>query len=798
MFSLFLAAPRPIPAVPAQVMVPVGPPLSLWERQFQAAVPRANATKAAAECRSKRPCRCKILGECENGMTTEPTGRFPLHPPSHYCKVYSLCGDMLPMHLRPGTAESKEIVKNSRTHKNSQKSAATDPQAAAKKAAKKAVANAEATKAANAKAADKQATDRAAVAEAASAKAAADKQAADKKAADAGVVAAEASAEAAARDTAVRKDAADKAAAATAGPHGVADAPDAGSPWAGTVAEPAPVVPAYSAPAPSGSITATLPVPAAAAPVLAEAEASPGPESDAHQVCWSTREGVTDEWCANNCVTGCNAGALAMCTCGIGATKPKSATRVVPIDPNHVEGDSLTDWSGAPAPINSVPSANDCHPIAVGYSDFWCATTCATGNCPEDLCKCGAAGKQESDELFGKVQGDWAEAEKRARTAADTPGGCTVADCPGGLPSNAGKDPNSQESKEYEKAMDDWKEGEKRVKAADPKEAYPYGLPPAQQQQQQQQQQQADPSLPPKKVKCVGLAPFDNADRDQWCTVTCNPSATNQARICPPTMCKCEGDTVGESAAPVAPQPPVNTEESLENRDKTVADRDAKIAERDQDAKSAVAERDAKIAERDAETARILDEKTEREANQNDDWSAKASAERDSVTKERDEEIASRAGDSTVPQFESAHGLPEAPPQAAAAAPAVVPTSGAVSTAPIAAAPATAAPVPATVPVPAAPVQDIAAVPAPVLPDVPPLRDAPAAVVPVPALPDVPPLRDAPSAAVPGVPVTAAADTSSCKARSNAATDEWCTLTCQTGSCPETLCQCGAASSRSK
>ena len=77
-----------------------------------------------------------------------------------------------------------------------------------------------------------------------------------------------------------------------------------------------------------------------------------------------------------------------------------------------------------------------------------------------------------------------AEAEKRARTAADTPGGCTVADCPGGLPSNAGKDEDSEESKEYDKAIDDWKEGEARIKAADPMEAYPYGLPPAQQQQQ--------------------------------------------------------------------------------------------------------------------------------------------------------------------------------------------------------------------------------------------------------------------------------------------------------------------------
>ena len=102
--------------------------------------------------------------------------------------------------------------------------------------------------------------------------------------------------------------------------------------------------------------------------------------------------------------------------------------------------------------------------------------------CIDGECKCGDAAKQESKEMIGQVKDNWAEAEKRARAAADEPGGCTVADCPGGLPSNAGKDEDSQESKEYDKAIDDWKEGEARIKAADPNEAYPYGLPPAQQQ----------------------------------------------------------------------------------------------------------------------------------------------------------------------------------------------------------------------------------------------------------------------------------------------------------------------------
>merc|ERR1740117_232771 len=270
-------------------------------------------------------------------------------------------------------------------------------------------------------------------------------------AADSATKAAEATAEAKARDAAVRKDAADTAATATTVPSGVgepAQAPvaeeaiyaDAG------VGTAAPAVPAYSAPAPSGSDASngrggtsdpaySAPAPSGSDASKAAAEPAASPAADA-QICWSTRAGVTDEWCMGMIGT-----EQAMCECGNAADRPTAKpAAIVPIDPNHVNGDKLTDWSGAPAPINTVPSAKDCVPIAVGYSDFWCSTTCATGSCPEELCKCGDAAKQESKEMIGQVKDNWAEAEKRARAAADSPGGCTVADCPGGLPSNAGKD----------------------------------------------------------------------------------------------------------------------------------------------------------------------------------------------------------------------------------------------------------------------------------------------------------------------------------------------------------------------
>ena len=128
---------------------------------------------------------------------------------------------------------------------------------------------------------------------------------------------------------------------------------------------------------------------------------------------------------------------------------------------------------------------------------------------------------------------------------------------------------------------------------------------------------------------------------------------------------------------------------------------------------------------------------------------------------------------------------------------------------------ATAAPAPVAVPavpfpVAAEPVAAPAAVPAPAVPAVPEVT-APVAV-PVPvvspvAAPTAPVQAPAPvaepAAAVPApapvAPVAPVVATASCKAVSNAATDDWCSLTCGAGAaaCPETLCKCDAAESPS-
>ena len=121
----------------------------------------------------------------------------------------------------------------------------------------------------------------------------------------------------------------------------------------------------------------------------------------------------------------------------------------------------------------------------------------------------------------------------------------------------------------------------------------------------------------------------------------------------------------------------------------------------------------------------------------------------------------------------------------------------AAAAAPVAAAPApvAAVPVPATSPAPAAVAEPVAAAPAPVAAPattavpVPATSPAPAVVAPV-AEPAPVAAAPAPVAEAPAAPQI---DTSKCVAISPAATNEWCILTCGTGSCPETLCQCDGA-----
>ena len=68
--------------------------------------PLTNASKVAASCRSRDMCRCQIFGECDGtDFVAQPSERFPVHHPDHYCKIYGLCNsdprNNLPEHLVP-------------------------------------------------------------------------------------------------------------------------------------------------------------------------------------------------------------------------------------------------------------------------------------------------------------------------------------------------------------------------------------------------------------------------------------------------------------------------------------------------------------------------------------------------------------------------------------------------------------------------------------------------------------------------------------------------------------------------
>ena len=68
-------------------------------------VSKSGTPLTADGCRADDLCRCKIFGDCHNGMTTTPTSTYPLHHAAHYCKYYGLCDYAdLPEHLRAAEA----------------------------------------------------------------------------------------------------------------------------------------------------------------------------------------------------------------------------------------------------------------------------------------------------------------------------------------------------------------------------------------------------------------------------------------------------------------------------------------------------------------------------------------------------------------------------------------------------------------------------------------------------------------------------------------------------------------------
>jgi hypothetical protein len=203
---------------------------------------------------------------------------------------------------------------------------------------------------------------------------------------------------------------------------------------------------------------------------------------------------ATDEWCTSTCATDyCPPTA---CKCD---DKPKrtatghSSVQLLAPQDSPAPAAALdavpTDWAtGAPLPQPAAyqPDTRDyagngntsCVSILAGTSDYWCATSCAAGDCPQTMCKCGEGAKKSKEDAAAK-------------------------------------------------ALDSWKEAEARVKAVEPDTAYPGGLPTA----APSPAPAASPGASATPGKCTAIVATATND---WCTATCATS------YCPPTSCKCD------------------------------------------------------------------------------------------------------------------------------------------------------------------------------------------------------------------------------------------------------------------
>jgi hypothetical protein len=190
------------------------------------------------------------------------------------------------------------------------------------------------------------------------------------------------------------------------------------------------------------------------------------------------------------------------------------------------------------------------------YQDGWCISACLINFCLDDICTCGTdsegrTAKERGEAIDKENMDNWGESEKRERS-----GDCTIVSCPGGLPSDVGKQANetSQQNEDYQNGIDAWKEGEDRQKHADPAKAYPNGLPAAGQQGDEPdggvvKKHAGPPFKPVDPSTCTSLLP--KSITDEWCINTCQV-------LCPPGQCECDQAEQGqqqEDALVASPAP---------------------------------------------------------------------------------------------------------------------------------------------------------------------------------------------------------------------------------------------------
>jgi hypothetical protein len=175
---------------------------------------------------------------------------------------------------------------------------------------------------------------------------------------------------------------------------------------------------------------------------LPDPAASPSPDAspaaaaaeDTKSNCKAVIATATDEWCASTCATDyCPPTA---CKCD---DKPKRAAAghssvqlLAPQDspaPAAAADAVPTDWAtGAPLPQPAVDTHDfagsgdtSCVSIQAGTSDYWCATSCEAGDCPQTMCKCGEGAKQQKEDAAAKALDSWKEAQAEVKAVGGLP-----------------------------------------------------------------------------------------------------------------------------------------------------------------------------------------------------------------------------------------------------------------------------------------------------------------------------------------------------------------------------------------
>jgi len=221
-----------------------------------------------------------------------------------------------------------------------------------------------------------------------------------------------------------------------------------------------------------------------------------------------------------------------------GAPLPKAPTAPLAEPPT-------TAVAPVAAPVPATPTVDNrnmggnmtCVSIQPGTSDYWCSTTCASGLCPETICKCGDDAGAQSDAKVADALANHQAEEAKIRDAAES------------MPTSASTTPEHDAAQEQVKdamgatvaEIKDKVAGQEGAMAAAVAAVPEAATVPADVTPPQQQEAAAPSPDAAVGKKCVAIV---QTATDQWCENTCKeaPSpvlAVTPTSYCPKEICKC-------------------------------------------------------------------------------------------------------------------------------------------------------------------------------------------------------------------------------------------------------------------